>query len=476
MGSKSQPISYYEPYGGVTLASGTVSWTWTSTSDTSTTVTVNLSYCNAQGWRIKRQGAIGNDGVVASGSPGQLTDSFTATKGQTYVFQVNHAGNMENDGNGVFTVDFVDDSGNTGGNTGGSTGGGTTTDSTVPTTLWICATAGTTLTVNRVSITDTSGSQGSYVGKLTNPYEIDEEEDGEVWYGFKIWCNECFTITAKALDGYTIDTYEYSSGGVEKTFDFYTDYLRYDIWNDEWSHDTGLFGSGEPEIYSSATPNEYKLSISESAGSHVKVTRTSSNHEDASINTQLQNNDAIYHDDQLLVEFTSDTGYDMPTHTINGTEFNSGSVYTVTGNTSIIAAAKVKTYSLTLNPDTGVTITVNRTSSPLQGASNKTFTSSEFVTYANEIYYNDVLKITFSSGPEYKILNQLVNQVSFVSGSSHTVTGDVEATAITDLSGIVHIFNGSAFDNYVIYIFNGQNWNDQYIPYVFDGTKWVICS
>ena len=56
-----------------------------------------------------------------------------------------------------------------------------------------------------------------------------------------------------------------------------------------------------------------------------------------------------------------------------------------------------------------------------------------------------------------------------------TASEDVEITTITELSGVVRIYDGTEFKNYLIYIFNGTNW-DQYIPYVFDGTKWCICS
>jgi hypothetical protein len=150
-------------------------------------------------------------------------------------------------------------------------------------------------------------------------------------------------------------------------------------------------------------------------------------------------------------------------------------VYTVSGNVAVASATTVKSYSLTLNPATGTTIKVSRTSSQLKGAANKSWSATEQATYSNEIYHSDVLKIEFESNPEYEIENQLVNGASFVSGNTHTVTGNVEVGTTAGLTGLVHIYNGTEFVKHLVFIYNGSTWN-QYIPYIYNGTDWDICS
>ena len=74
----------------------------------------------------------------------------------------------------------------------------------------------------------------------------------------------------------------------------------------------------------------YSLSISEGTGSTVTVTRNG---------TTLSVNDPIYYNEKLTITFGTETGYSLATHTVNGSEFTSGSSHTVTGNVAIVATA-----------------------------------------------------------------------------------------------------------------------------------------
>ena len=294
--------------------------------------------------------------------------------------------------------------------------------------------------------------------------------EGVISSGTSIVRDDWFDVYLKATDGYENAEAEFSNFTTDGEA-LYKD--KYPDYNHTW-HGT-MSSENDITITSSATPKQYTLTISEGAGSNLTVTRISSNHKSGN-SGQLVNGAAIYHDDKLQITCDVDTGYETPSIKIGNTTLSNGGEYVVSGNTTVTSSASVKSYTLTLNAeDPGVTIAVSRTSSPLKGAANKTWTKYEEEASYDDIYYGDVLTITFTSDPEYKINNQQVNGEYFISGGTHTVADDVYIVAITELSGIVHIFNGSQFDNYLIYVFNGSTW-DQYIPYVFDGANWNICS
>lgn len=129
---------------------------------------------------------------------------------------------------------------------------------TEPTILWILADEGTTITVNRVYTTSNSEERGSYIGELTEP-DVTDEDDYGIWYGFKVWYDEKFKITANALAGYTIDMYELDpdfvfGGYTGYAFNFETGHLHYYPNTDEWDLYTSSLDV-EPWIYASANKN-----------------------------------------------------------------------------------------------------------------------------------------------------------------------------------------------------------------------------
>ena len=88
--------------------------------------------------------------------------------------------------------------------------------------------------------------------------------------------------------------------------------------------------TGDIYVTATAEPIEYALSVSAGTGSTVTVTRNG---------TTLSVNNPIYYNDKLTITFGAETGYSLATHTVNGSEFTSGSSHTVTGNVTIIATA-----------------------------------------------------------------------------------------------------------------------------------------
>ena len=102
----------------------------------------------------------------------------------------------------------------------------------------------------------------------------------------------------------------------------------------------------------------------------------------------LTNGAIIYHNDTLKVTFSINDGFELNTHTINGTTFQSEHIYTVVNSTIIISSTTRKNFVLSINQSTNSTIIVNRTSSP-DGLSIGTLSNGDL------IKYGDVLNIIF---------------------------------------------------------------------------------
>lgn len=107
------------------------------------------------------------------------------------------------------------------------------------------------------------------------------------------------------------------------------------------SHSNGTYTvSGNVSVSASASVKSFKLSISAGTGSSVTVNRTSSPKKGASTGN-LSSGATIYYSDVLKITFTASTGYEIATHTVNGSSFTSGSSHTVTANVSVVATAAV---------------------------------------------------------------------------------------------------------------------------------------
>ena len=316
-----------------------------------------------------------------------------------------------------------------------------------------------TLSTATISLTDipikhtlsiSSGTGSSIIVQRTSSNVL---STGTLSNGDTIYEGDKLTITFTASDGYNIATHTVNGS----------------------SHTSGVSYTVPPSlsgntlhVVSTTTVKSYTLSISAGTGSTITVNRTSSPKQGASTGN-LSNGATIYHSDILKISLSANTGYNVGTLTVNGSTFISGNSHTVDNNVAVSSTASVQSYKLSISADKGSTITVNRTSSPKQVAGTGTLSNGA------TIYYDDVLKITFASTPEYEILVQTVNGSAFTSGGSHTVTGAVTVSTTTRILGIIYIDNGTKFEKYMVFVDNGTSW-DQYIPYIDNGTKFVQYS
>lgn len=337
------------------------------------------------------------------------------------------------DGSKTVTLNFNIDAycelngGVKGWNMDGNTGSVSLTLTSVPRPKALSISQGTGSTI---SVSRTVANHGATAGDLSN--------------GASIYSGDVLKITFGSETGYNLATHTVNG----TTF---TSGNTYNV-------------SGDVSVVSTATVKSYTLTMSAGTGSTITVNRTSSPKQGASIGN-LSNGATIYHFDILQISFSANTGYNVGTLTVNGSTFTSGNSHTVIGNVVVSSTASVKSYKLSISADKGSTITVNRTSSPKQGAGTGTLSNGA------TIYYDDVLKITFASTPEYEILVRTVNGSAFTSGGSHTVTGAVAVATTTRILGIIYIDNGTTFEKYMVFVDNGTSW-DQYIPYIDNGTGW----
>lgn len=79
-------------------------------------------------------------------------------------------------------------------------------------------------------------------------------------------------------------------------------------------------------------------------------------------------------------------------------------------------------FALTIGAVSGLSISVNRTSSPAG-------LDTGMIANGAEIYKSDRLKITFTPDINYAVQTRTVNGVTFTSGNTHTVSGDVYVAA-----------------------------------------------
>lgn len=239
-------------------------------------------------------------------------------------------------------------------------------------TLSISAGTGSTITVKRDNTTLSNGTKITYGDKLTVTFGVS---------------------TGYNLGTHTVNKTTFTSGGTHTV-------------------------TGDVAVVSTASLKTFTLSISQGTGSTITVKRSG---------TALSNGSTITYGDVLTVTFTSNTGYNLGTHTVNGSVFASGNTHAVTGAVSVVSTATVKSFKLSINVGAGSTITVNRTSSPKQGASTGVLSNDA------TIYYSDVLKITFGTSTGYDLGTHTVNNTSFTSGNTHTVTGAVSVVSTASL-------------------------------------------
>ena len=198
------------------------------------------------------------------------------------------------------------------------------------------------------------------------------------------------TITFTATSGYNLETHtvngvSFTSGGT-------------------------LTVTSDTSVVSTARLKTFTLTILEGANSSIAVMRE---------NEVLSNGATITYGDELTISFSAPSGYDLSTHTVNGSTFASGGKHTVTGAVSVASAASLKTFELSISEGTGSSIVVKRGSTTLSDGAT--------------ITYGDELTITFSASTGYNLGTHTVNGSTFTSGGKHTVTGAVSVASTASL-------------------------------------------
>lgn len=172
----------------------------------------------------------------------------------------------------------------------------------------------------------------------------------------------------------------------------------------------------------------------------------------------------------ITLPTVSKTGYTFSgwyTASVGGTRVGgAGSSYVPTATTTLYAHWAVIEYKLTTSTSaSGITLTVNRTSSPISG-------STGSIVSGATLYTGDVLAISYTLGAGKQIDTATVNGQSFTDSVNVTVTGNVSVIATVKSSAVVKIYHDGAWQDYQIYIYSNGQWS-QYQAYICDGANWI---
>ena len=206
----------------------------------------------------------------------------------------------------------------------------------------------------------------------------------------------------------------------------------------------GISISGTETVPLTTVAASYGLSISAGTGSAITVSRTSSPNQGA-FTGGLSHGAVIYYGDVLKISFSAGTGYNLTSHTVNGSSFTSGNTLTVSAAVSVSATATLKSYTLTISSDAHAVVTVKRGSTALNSG--------------DSINHFDVLTVTVSSQSGWQISAADINgtAISPETAVSYTVSGPVTVTATTEaLSNVFVDMDGSKKRVLVIIDDNGE--------------------
>ena len=212
--------------------------------------------------------------------------------------------------------------------------------------------------------------------------------------------------------------------------------------------------NGNLALYAVWQKQSFTLSISKGTGSTISVVRSGSS---------LVNGSTIYYGDVLAISISANTGYNIGTHTVNGSNWTSGN-YTVTGAVSVVSTATLITYTLSISTSpSGVTTNIQRLTSPIGGGSIGTITNGA------TLYYNDTLAIGYTVGGAYQLLTATVNNIDISEEAlpyNVTVNNNIVVSITVKLGAIMYIAN----EAYQIFIGDGTNWN-QYQAFIGNGSE-----
>lgn len=403
--------SYTFKYGSDWSATVTVNYTTSYNASTNQTTValgdVSWAYFGRAGWGTSASSTItitAADNTSSTGSTSATTPANSSTHGGVKTFTgtptsspivVTHAS-----GAGIKSIQisvaskiFVN-----------PTGGGNTQ-------VWISGNDSTTVTsATTYSLTISQGSNTTIIVKRNG---------STLSNGAILMTGDSLTISISANTGYT---------------------LTIRTVNGNTFADGTYTVSGNVTVKSAATLNTYTLTINQGTGTIISVKKGS---------TTLNNGATISYGDSLIISISAKTGYNLGTHTVNGSNFTSGT-YSVTGAVTVVSTANVKSFVISIPTVSNCTFSVIRTSSPLQSAGTGPLSNGD------KIYYNDVISITANSAAGYGISSLTVNETSFENGASIIVTEEVRINAsvivtttftvtITQKGGtgeLIQVFNG----------------------------------
>ena len=204
-------------------------------------------------------------------------------------------------------------------------------------------------------------------------------------------------------------------------------------------------GSGSASLTAATL---YTLSISAGTGCVITVNNTTAG------KTGLASGALVAAGDKLKIRFAANTGYELKTHTVNGSTFTSGGSHTVRGNVTVVATAALKSYTLTVSTDGNALVTVKR--------------GTETLTNGATVSHFDVLTISFSALTGYEVKSAVLNGVEITSPYTHEVTGSVDINIVTALLSSAWIYVNGAFKRYFINIYIQGAWR-RYREKIFPG-------
>ena len=193
-------------------------------------------------------------------------------------------------------------------------------------------------------------------------------------------------------------------------------------------------GSGSASLTAATL---YTLTKSAGAGSVITVDNTTAG------KTGLASGALVAAGDTLKISFTAETGYELKTHTVNGSSFASGGSHTVSGNVSVAATAALKSYELTVNTDGKALVTVKR--------------GAETLTSGATVSHFDVLSVTVSAKSGYKVSTAEINGTAISPDTqvSHTVSGPVGILAAAEPLSNLFVDEGGSRRRVLLYIDEG---------------------
>lgn len=144
-----------------------------------------------------------------------------------------------------------------------------------------------------------------------------------------------------------------------------------------------------------------------------------------------------------------------------------GASYTPTATATLYAVWQKKTYTLSLTKsDAGILVNANRESSPIGGA------STGLLSNGATLYYNDVIKISWSVNSGYTAQTLTINGVDVSAYSppekTETIAANLTIVMTVELGALVYIDteayqafldDGVSYSQYEAYIDNGASWD-----------------